>query len=79
MLIALAAGDFEVIPHVRAVIALDESDFACDDSMAEGAKKRELDFIDDWEHIYSDASSSSEDDEPRKAPSYAQVVSKKQN
>ncbi|KAL5519401.1 hypothetical protein ACEPAH_1084 [Sanghuangporus vaninii] len=71
------AGDFEVIPHVRAVIALDETDFACD---TEGAKipTPNLDF-DDWEHVASSSdTSSSEDDEPRKAPSYAQVVSNKQ-
>ncbi|KAL5494808.1 hypothetical protein ACEPAI_270 [Sanghuangporus weigelae] len=71
------AGDFEVVPHVRAVIALDESDFACD---AEGDKipTPSLDF-DDWEHIASSSdTSSSEDDEPRKAPSYAQVVSNAQ-
>ena len=60
------------------MIALDESDFACD-SMAGGIKKPEFGFVDDWEHIYSDASSSSEEDEPRTAPSYAQVVSKKQD
>ncbi|KAL5535934.1 hypothetical protein ACEPAF_4028 [Sanghuangporus sanghuang] len=71
------ADDFEVVPHVRAVIALDETDFACD---TEGAKipTPNLDF-DDWEHVASSSdTSSSEDDEPRKAPSYAQVVSNKQ-
>ncbi|KAL5533786.1 hypothetical protein ACEPAG_246 [Sanghuangporus baumii] len=71
------AGDFEVVPHIRAVIALDESDFACD---AEGTKipTPSLDF-DDWEHVASSSdTSSSEDDEPCKAPSYAQVVSNAQ-
>ena len=50
----MTAGDFELIPHVRAVLALDDFDFAGD---AKTEKFPAFDF-DDWEHVESCSSSS---------------------
>ncbi|KAI5116813.1 hypothetical protein M0805_007094 [Coniferiporia weirii] len=66
------AGDFELVPHVRPVVALDDFE-------PSGNGDAILDF-EDWEHVESCSSSSGSSDEddavnnaPR-APSYAQVV-----
>ncbi|THH10382.1 hypothetical protein EW145_g1370 [Phellinidium pouzarii] len=64
------AGDFELIPQVRAVVALD--DFESEGEIT-------IPAFDDWEHVESCTSSGSSDEDEAaavapKAPSYAQIV-----
>lgn len=65
-----AEGDFEVVPHVRSVIVLDD------------AATRDIEVDEPWEHIYGEdnvnvngGASLSGSVTPTKAPSYADVLS----
>lgn len=63
MLTPSTAGDFEIVPNVRAVVALDDNDF-------------EMPDIDEtWEHI----SGAGDEKADMKAFSYAQVVAASKN
>ena len=58
--IRVTAGDFELIPHVRSVVVLDDKYFDTPD------------INEAWEHVSSDEE---DRDKPVKGRSYAQVVS----
>lgn len=62
---------------MRAVLALDDSEFVSEAESGNHKMVPDFDY-EGWEHIDScsgSGTSSSDEDEPRKAPSYAQVVS----
>jgi len=55
--------DFEVIPHIRSVIALDDV-----------ANVHEMDLIEPWEHIYANSGEGKAPDSKFGRPSYARVA-----